>query len=327
MKKVPATVLTGYLGAGKTTLLNRILSVKHGRRIAVIVNEFGEIGIDNQLVVGADEEIIEMNNGCLCCTVRGDLIRIVEGLFERESELDHVLIETTGLADPGPVLQSFVVDVSMRERLTLDALVTVVDAKHITLHWDSEEAVEQIAFADVILINKIDLVTEAVINELERRIHGINAMAKIYRTKDCHINLDLILGVKVFDLATALRIAPDLLSEDAHTHDASVTSIAITAVGAVDGFRLNCWLNELVQARGPDIFRMKGILDLDGEDRRFVFHGVHMTMEGRPGRVWQPGELRRNELVFIGRKLDASALKKGFKTCLDSADLALSVAS
>ncbi|WP_022949712.1 CobW family GTP-binding protein [Methylohalobius crimeensis] len=327
MKKIPVTVLTGYLGAGKTTLLNRVLSAKHDKKFAVIINEFGEVGIDSRLVVSADEEIIVMNNGCICCTVRGDLIRTLENLFEREGDLDHVLIETTGLADPGPVLQTFLVDVSMRERLTLDALIAVVDAKHISLHWDSDEAVEQIAFADVILVNKTDLVTEAAVDELEQRIRAINAIAKIYRTRDCDIDFGTILDVNAFDLANALRIDPDLLSEDTHAHDESVTSIAITGSGAIDGNQLNRWLNELVQARGPDIFRIKGILELEDEDRRFVLHGVHMTLEGRPGRAWQPGEARRNELVFIGRHLDESELRKGFEACLSLPDFLLSATS
>ncbi|WP_017326090.1 GTP-binding protein [Synechococcus sp. PCC 7336] len=314
---IPATVLTGYLGAGKTTLLNRILTTQHGKRIAVIVNEFGEIGIDNQLIIDADEEIFEMNNGCICCTVRGDLIRIVSDLVQRSDAFDYLMIETTGLADPAPVIQSFFVDEVMRSLLQLDAIVTVVDAKHIGEHWDSSsEAQEQIAFADVIVLNKVDLVSPALVDKLEQRIRGMNALAKIHRTQHCQLPLDAVLGIGAFDLKTALSIDPEFLDEDAHEHDRSVSSIAIRESGVVDSDRLNRWLYQLVQKRGPDIFRMKGILDMDDEDRRFVFQGVHMTLDGRPGRPWKVSEPRRNELVFIGRNLDESELRSGFNACL-----------
>lgn len=312
---IPATVLTGYLGAGKTTLLNYILTAQHGQRIAVIVNEFGEIGIDHQLVIDADEEIFEMNNGCICCTVRSDLIRIVGALMERAEDFDYLMIETTGLADPAPVIQSFFVDEVMRSHLLLDAIVTVVDAKYIWNHWDSSEAQEQIAFADVIVLNKIDLVPSPLISELERRIRSINAIAKIHPTQHCQLPLDTILGIGAFDLKNALSIDPEFLDEDAHEHDQSVTSIAIKAPGVVNGDKLNRWLYQLVQARGPDIFRMKGILDLDGEERRFVFQGVHMTLDGRPGRPWHPDEPRQNDLIFIGRHLDEVELRRGFSEC------------
>lgn len=315
MKKIPTTVLTGYLGAGKTTLLNHIITGTHGKRIAVIVNEFGEIGIDNQLVVGADEEIVEMNNGCICCTVRGDLIRIVRGLLERHDRLDHILIETTGLADPGPVLQSFFVDEILYSQLELDALVTVVDAKHIAEHWDSAEAIEQIAFADLVVLNKTDLATEPELSELEKRIRAINSVAHVYRARNAEVPLDRLLNVKAFDLKNALRVAPDLLTEDAHEHDESVRSVSFSDTGPVDGTALNRWLNRLVQDRGRDLFRMKGIVDIEGEDRRFVFHGVHMNLDGRPGRAWAPQESRRNELVFIGRELDEPTLRAGFEAC------------
>ena len=313
---IPTTVLTGYLGAGKTTLLNQILTAQHGKRIAVIVNEFGEIGIDNQLVVNADEEIFEMNNGCICCTVRGDLIRIVSHLMQRSDTFDYLMIETTGLADPAPVIQSFFVDEVMRSRLQLDAIVTVVDAKHIGAHWDSSEAQEQIAFADVIILNKVDLVSPTQADELEQKIRSLNALAKIHRTQQCTLPLDTVLGVGAFDLKNALSIDPACLDEDAHEHDQSVSSVAIHEAGVVNGDKLNRWLYQLVQKRGPDLFRMKGILDMDHEDRRFVFQGVHMTLDGRPGRPWQQEETRRNELIFIGRNLDESELRNGFHACL-----------
>jgi len=263
MQKIPVTVLTGYLGAGKTTLLNRILTEDHHKRMAVIVNEFGEVGIDHQLVVNTDEDIIEMNNGCICCTVRGDLIRIINALIERRDRFDHLVIETTGLADPAPVIQSFFVDEGLLRETQLDAVVTVVDAKHVWFHWDSSEVQEQIAFADVVLINKTDLVPPEVLHLLEMKVLGLNAIAKIHTTQHCDLDLDAVLNLQSFDLKNAIAIDPHFRDEDAHIHDESIYSVAIVEPGSVNSDKLNRWLYQLVQAQGADIFRIKGIVDVD----------------------------------------------------------------
>ncbi len=315
-ERVPVTLLTGYLGAGKTTLLNRILTYEHGKKVAVIVNEFGDVGIDHQLIINADEEIFEMNNGCICCTVRGDLIRIIGNLMKRRDKFDHLVIETTGLADPAPVIQTFFMDEDVQAQTFLDSVVTVVDAKHIDQHWEAEEAQEQIAFADVILLNKTDLVTSKNLDDLEEKIRGMNALTKIYRTRNAELSMDSLLGIGAFDLDRALEIDPEFLNELAHEHDETVGSVAIVEPGELDGERLNNWLGELLRNQGTDIFRMKGILTIAGEDQRFVFQGVHMLFDGRADRPWAPGEVRKNELVFIGRNLDGEQIRADFRSCL-----------
>ena len=315
--QIPVTVLTGYLGAGKTTLLNRLLTEEHGKRYAVIVNEFGEIGIDNELVVDADEEVFEMNNGCICCTVRGDLIRIIGNLLKRKGSFDAILIETTGLADPAPVAQTFFVDDDVRAVAKLDSIVTVVDAKNVLARLgDSHEAAEQVAFADIILLNKSDLVPADELVVLEARLRAINPTAIIHRTERCAIAPTEILDRRAFDLDRILAIEPDFLGEDAHEHDDAVTSVALRETRPIDVNRFNQWIGALLREKGLSILRSKGIIDLKGSPNRFIFQGVHMLMEGDDGKPWGRDEARDSKLVFIGRDLDAAELKAGFAACI-----------
>jgi G3E family GTPase len=315
MGKIPTTLLAGFLGSGKTTLLNHILSRHDTRRVGVIVNEFGEVGIDGQLVIGVEEDIVELNNGCICCTVRGDLTRAVGNLLASGRAIDHILIETTGLADPAPVIQSFILDETLRSSTELDAIVTVIDARHVVEQLHNEQAREQVAFADVILINKVDLVPERSIQELAHLLRSLNPLAKIHRTIGCDIDLGHVIGVRAFDLRNSLKLDPELLTVGTHEHDSDISCVSIREQGAVDAVLFTRWLNQLVQSQGKDLLRIKGIIDLEGESRRFVFHGVHMTLDGRPGRPWKREQPRINELVFIGRNLDASALRSGFRDC------------
>ncbi|MBM4210730.1 MAG: GTP-binding protein [Gammaproteobacteria bacterium] len=317
MTQVPVTVLTGYLGAGKTTLLNHILTENHGRKYAVVINEFGELGVDNDIVVGADEEIFEMNNGCICCTVRGDLIRIIGGLMKRPGKLDGIIVETTGMADPGPVAQTFYQDDDIRARTRLDAIVTVVDAHHFLLHVDdSDEAREQVAFADVVLLNKTDLVTPAELATVERRLRQINPYAKLHHTRRSALASTEILDRGAFDLKRILEVEPDFLESDHdHEHDQSVGSLSLTSDAPIDEQKFQRWISTILREFGTDIFRSKGILDIGGAPNKYVFQGVHMLMDGDWGNPWKDGETRSSKLVFIGRKLDAEQLRRGFEAC------------
>ena len=349
--KTPVTVLTGYLGAGKTTLLNRILSEDHGKRYAVIVNEFGEIGIDNDLIVGADEEVFEMNNGCVCCTVRGDLIRVVSGLMKRKGGFDAIIVETTGLADPGPVAQTFFVDEDVKAKTQLDSVTALVDAKHIMARLDdSREAREQVAFADRIILNKTDLVSADALAVVEDRLRALNPLAPITRATRADVPLDQVLGVHGFDLERIAEVRPEFVNPPhgaeghvhdehcghghhhghdhdhdhdhdhqhgprGHAHEDDIKGIALSLDRPMDGQKFTQWLDRLLGEQGQNILRAKGIIDVQGEDRRLVFQAVHMILEGDLQKPWGERERRWSRAVFIGRDLDEAALRAGFEAC------------
>ncbi|PRQ19056.1 putative cobalamin (vitamin B12) biosynthesis CobW-like protein [Rosa chinensis] len=341
--RVPATIITGFLGSGKTTLLNHILTSQHGKRIAVIENEFGEVDIDGSLVAShssSNEDIVMVNNGCLCCTVRGDLVKMLLQLVkEKREKFDHIVIETTGLAKPSPVIETFCMDELVSRHVKLDGVVTLVDCKHAMQHLNEvkprfvvNEAVEQVAYADRIILNKIDLVTEAELETLTKKIKHINGMAQIKLAKFGSVDMDFVLGVGGYDLE---RIDNEVQVDSSctsshhheaghehdnhhhdHVHDSTVSSVSIVAEGTLDLDEVDDWLERLIEEKGEDLYRMKGVLCVNGSDQRYVFQGVHSTLDGCPGGTWGPDEKRINKLVFIGRNLDETSLRKGFRGCL-----------
>jgi G3E family GTPase len=312
MERVPVMVLTGYLGAGKTTLLNRILSGDGSRRYAVIVNEFGEIGIDGDLIVSTEEELFEMSNGCICCSVRGDLVRTLHQLLAKRGAFDCIVIETTGVANPGPVIQTFFIDHVLKARTILDSVTTVVDARHIGLRLaDTPAAAEQIAFADQIILNKTELITGGELEAIEARLRSLNRFAPIHHARRADVDLDKLLGRRGVDSQHFLSLEADLDTP----HASDISSVSLTSHTPLDGAKLSGWLNDLVAGSGQDILRGKGIFDLRDEDRRLIFQSVHMLLEADFQRPWRPQEPRFSKLVFIGRNLDKPALQAGLAAC------------
>jgi G3E family GTPase len=321
---IPVTILTGFLGSGKTTLLNHILKADHGERIAVIENEFGESGIDNELLVqDAGEQIVEMNNGCICCTVRGDLVRILGELAAKRQAgtlaFDRVVIETTGLADPAPVAQTFFVDEDIGMHYLLDAIVTLVDAVHAPRQLgEHHEAQEQVGFADRIVLTKTDLVSMTDILTLKARLMRMNPRAAISEARFGRIDLQEVLDLRGFNLNAILEIEPDFLTDVDHEHDDDVSSFVFRESRPLDLERIEDFLGAMVQVHGPKLMRYKGILNIAGQPRRIVFQGVHMLMGADQGTPWREGEARESRMVFIGRDMPRDMLLQGLRQTVAS---------
>lgn len=318
---IPVTILTGFLGAGKTTLLNRILKENHGQRIAVIENEFGEAGIDGELLIQGEEQIVEMNNGCICCTVRGDLVRILGDLSERnqagELRFDRVIIETTGLADPAPVAQTFFVEEAIRDQYNLDAIITVVDAMHGMQQLDEHhEALEQVGFADRILLSKTDLVSPEKVEAITTRVRQMNPRAPIKQVHFGKTDIKDILDIAGFSLEEILKIEPDFLEDVSHEHDDDVTSFVFRSERPFNMEKLEVFLSAMLEIYGVQLLRYKGILHIVGDDNRWAFQGVHMLMGGEQGSAWKQNEKRESVMVFIGKKLPKERFQKGLELCL-----------
>jgi G3E family GTPase len=319
LRKIPTTVVTGFLGAGKTTLVNHFLEYTGPTRVGIVVNEFGEVGIDGQLIVADEEAVVEINNGCVCCTVRKDLVQSVSELLARTaSPLERLIIETSGLADPAPVLQTFLADPDVREQVELESVIAVVDARHFSDQLHNDIAREQVVFADRIVINKTDLVAPGDLTSLVTRIRSLNPTASIDFSQHSQIDVEAVLGVRHFSLDNLLLVEPDLLGDNAHDHehDDTIQSCALVIPGALDASRFDRWANQLAQSHGQQLMRMKGVLNLYEESRRLHFHSVHMLLESCFGKAWRRDECRDSKLVMIGRDLDLPTMREGLLGCV-----------